>query len=214
MQKIGQFQAYAELTEAKGAVFLHPEGLEDQARKIKMRLLSESAVNLFIEPLTADPETGEVEPVRFLARVEPGMENIEFYYLGSFQLTPVGGNVWLDTYDNTSFDIESLTPESFARVWEREERDPRILEMEMAARYNQRLRDEQLAVDRAEHNARMAELDARIANVSTSKDNADGVPASVRSDAARKVSPVKTEGVRLGDSAAEGGIGGEPQTNA
>lgn len=157
MKKIGQFQAYAELTETDGAVFSHPEGQEDQARKIKMRVLSETPINLFLEPLMADYETGEFEQTRFLARIEPGMEAIEFYYRGDFRLTPVGGNVWLDTYDNTSFDVESLTPESYARLWEREERDPRILEIERAARHNTERFRLQMEADFAAHAQRMEE---------------------------------------------------------
>lgn len=163
MQRIGQLQTYVEIAEGTAPVFRHPAG-SDQSRLIKMRLLAESAVNLYVERIDPDPETGELEPLRFLAHIAPGFEELEFRFLGSFALQLVGGNVWLDTYDNTSFNVESVSPESFARLHEREERDPRQLEMEQIARYNQRLFDQQRAADRAEYEARLIAMEERLAN--------------------------------------------------
>lgn len=155
MIKIGQFQAYEQISETDGAVFIHPDGQQDQARLIKMRVITENGVSLLLEPLSADFESGEIEDARFLARLESGMDTIEFFYRGDFRLTPQGGNIWLDTYDNTGFNVESLSPESFARLWEREERDPRILEIERAARHNQERLRAQMESDFIRHAALM-----------------------------------------------------------
>ncbi len=165
MQKIGMLQAFVQLKETEDATFVHPWGNEDQARLIKMRILAENAVNLYIVPVRYDYETKTVvehhddpEFVHFLAHVEPGLEQLEFYWQGSFCLRLMGGNIWLDTYDNTAFNVESVDPASFARLWEREERDPRILEIERQARHNQMLLQEQMAADRAAFASQMAEL--------------------------------------------------------
>lgn len=166
MQRIGQLQAFAELKEGEDGVFLHPQGQEGQSRLIKMRILAEQAVNLYLININVD-EDGVFEEVdgadpRFLCHVTPGMEEVEFYWLGSFALRSKGGNIWLDTYDNTSFSVESADPVSFARLWEREERDPRILEIERMARHNRLMLEQQMAEDRAQHAARTAELTALI----------------------------------------------------
>lgn len=173
MQKIGMLQAFVELKETEDATFVHPQGNEDQARLIKMRILAERAVNLYIVPVEYQhawyDENGVRQPgrvtahhdepdfVRFLAHVEPGLEQLEFYYRGSFCLRLMGGDIWLDTYDNTAFNVESVDPVSFARMWEREERDPRILEIERQARYNQMRLEEQMRADFAAHAAMLEE---------------------------------------------------------
>lgn len=156
MQKIGMLQAFVQLAETEDATFVHPQGNEDQARLIKMRILAEKPVNLYLIPVVYDYENRKViehhddpDLIQFLTHVEPGMEQIEFYWKGSFCLRLMGGNIWLDTYDNTAFNVESVDDVSFARLWEREERDPRILEMERAARHNQARLREEMAADMA-----------------------------------------------------------------
>lgn len=208
MQKIGQLQAYVEVGETQGATFLHPEGTEEQARLIKMRILSEAAVNLYVEAIDADPETGEVEDLRFLTHVPPGIEQIEFYYKGSFALRLVGGNIWLDTYDNTSFNVEAADPTSFARLIEREERDPRILEIEQAARHNKRLFDEQRSADLAAYEARINAMEERLMkNVSTPSSDAGAAKTSIPA----KSSIVPPTDDKSDAGTAEGGTGGEPK---
>lgn len=177
MQKIGQLQTYVEIPEAQAPVFLHPQG-SDQSRLIKMRILAENSVNLFVERIDADPETGEIEAIRFLAHVAPGMEQLEFYFKGSFALQAVGGSIWLDTYDNTSFNVESVSPESFARLHEREERDPRQLEMEQVARHNRRIFEEQRAADLAEYEARLIAMEERLLKSVTPPSSAPSAPAT------------------------------------
>ncbi|UIB81363.1 hypothetical protein [Flyfo microvirus Tbat2_43] len=175
MQKLGMLQAFAQLAETEDATFVHPQGSEDQARLIKMRILAEKPVNLYLIPVDYDyefvDENGkkgrvtahhdEDEFIQFLTHVEPGMEQLEFYWKGSFCLRLMGGNIWLDTYDNTAFNVESVDDVSFARLWEREERDPRILEMERLARHNSRLLDQQRAEDLRLYEERMAALEAK-----------------------------------------------------
>lgn len=205
MQKIGQLQTYVEIRDGTAPVFLHSAGSE-QSRLIKMRLLAESAVNLFVERIDPDPVTGELEPIRFLAHIAPGFEELEFRFLGSFALQPVGGNVWLDTYDNTAFNVESVSPESFARLHEREERDPRQLEMEQIARYNQRLFDQQRAADRAEYEARLIAMEERLARNVNSPSSATGAPTASPGAQSTSVPPTDDQS---DDTSSEGGNGGQ-----
>lgn len=206
MQKIGQLQSYVRVTEVDGAFFAHPEGQADQSRLIKMRILSEASVNLFVVTDQTDPETGEVfEHIQFLTNVPAGLEQIEFYYLGSFALQPSGGSIWLDTFDNTAFNVESVDPESFARIWEREERDPRILEIERAARHNQERMRAQMEADFAAHAARMEEKYAATVTKAPSPAEpaapslpAPSAPAAPASD---NQSPVTPESGAGGNSA-------------
>lgn len=213
MQKLNMIEAFVELPEGTQATFFHPEGQAEQARLIKMKVNAPAAANLYITPLDkADPVTGELIDGEslFLAHVEPGFDQIEFFYRGSFALATLGGSIWLDTYDNTSFSVEASDFTSYARLWEREERDPRILEIEQIARHNQRLLLEQMAADRAEYEARMRVLDERLANVSTASVVAGGGTASPE--------PVVSSGTPAGDPAAtapvSGATGGEPNAAA
>lgn len=141
MQKLNMIEAFSVLDEGTDATFVHPEGQGDQSRTIKFRINTATAVNLWLTPVEYDYAEGKVtahdqEHQIFLCHVEPGFDEIEFYYRGSFCLTAIGGDVWLDTFDNATFSVEDADPVSFARLVEREERDPRILEMERAARHN------------------------------------------------------------------------------
>lgn len=211
MQKIGQIQKYVQVREDEKPVFYHPEGSDDQSRLIKMRLLSEQSVNLFIEPLDADPDTGEIPEIRFLTSVPAGLEQIEFHYLGSFALLLMGATVWLDTYDNTAFNVESVDAQSFSRLWEREERDPRILEIERAARRNSMLLQQQMEADRAAFREEMAAMRQEAQrNVASSSSAA---PASAGSQQAQSAAPASAGDNNSGVSAA-GTNGGEPEANA
>jgi len=214
MQKLNMIQAFAELPEGMDATFVHPEGQGDQSRLIKMRLNAPQDVNLYITPVEIDYETGEVvqhhgDAARFLAHVSAGFEQIEFFYQGSFCLAALGGSVWLDTADNTAFSVEASDFTSYARLWEREERDPRILEVERMARHNRDALMAQMEADRAEFAAKMEAIEKRVsANVTPAQSN-DGSGAQGGSGGA--VVPTGAPAVDPQvDSAPEGGGSGEP----
>lgn len=216
MQKFNMIQAFARLEAGSDATFQHPQGQADQARLIKMRVNAPQDVNLYITPVTIDEETGEVlehneGEALFLAHVAAGYEQLEFYYHGSFCLAALGGDIWLDTYDNTAFSVEASDYSSYARLWEREERDPRILEIERAARHNQNELLRQMAEDRAAYAAQMSALAERIgANVSAGEASASAGTAGNE--------PKVSAGASAGDKPAEGetpaGTGGEPDAEA
>jgi hypothetical protein len=213
MQKLNMIQAFAELPEGTEALFAHPEGQAEQARLIKMKINAPQATNLYITDQGDPDEDGVIHDgdVRFLAHVAPGFEQLEFYYKGSFTLACVGGNVWLDTYDNTSFSVEASDFTSYARLWEREEEDPRILEIQRIARHNREELQRQMAEDRAAFAAQMRAVEERVAaNVTPAQTPASGgtpspepkVPAS-----APAVDPATA-------TPAPGGTGGEPDAEA
>ncbi len=218
MQKLGMIQAFVELGELEDATFAHPQGNEDQARLIKMRILAEKPVNMYIVPVEYQypsyDENGQYQPgrvtahhegpefVRFLAHVEPGLEQIEFYYRGSFCLRLMGGGIWLDTYDNTAFNIESVDPVSFARMYEREERDPRILEIERAARHNSLMLQQQMEADRAQF---IAMMEAMKNNV-TPAPSASGTATASAGTEGTSVPPADDQEP---DQSASGGTGGQ-----
>lgn len=213
MQKLNMIQAFAELPEGTEALFAHPQGQAEQARLIKMKVNAPQATNLYITDQGDPDENGVIHDgdVRFLAHVAPGFEQIEFYYKGSFTLSVVGGGIWLDTYDNTAFSVEASDFTSYARLWEREERDPRILEIERAARHNQELLLRQMAEDRSAYAAQMRAIEERVtANVASAQAPASGgtpspepkVPAS-----APAVDPATA-------TPAPAGTGGEPDAEA
>lgn len=209
MQKIGQLQSYVEVLETQVPTFLHPVGQEDQSRLIKMRIRAAQATNLYVQPI--DLESGEVGDDIFLAHIEPGLDQIEFYYVGSFGLRLMGGNVWLDTYDNTAFNIESADPTSFARLWEREERDPRILEIERSARHNSMLLQQQMEADRAAFRQEMAAMRQEAQNHVTPAQSP--APAPTGSQQAQSPASAPTGDNRT-PAATAGTNGGEPQANA
>jgi hypothetical protein len=209
MQKLNMIEAYRELPEGENAVFFHPEGQETQSRLIKMRINAPQPVNLWLTPVDRiDPETGEVDEASiFLGHADAGLEQIEFYYRGSFALSALGGAIWLDTVDNTYFSVEASDDTSYARLWEREERDPRILEIEQAARHNQRILMEQMAADRAAFAAQMQALTESVkTNVSTSSAPASGGTAS----AEPVVSTVAPTGDQTATAPVATGAAGEP----
>ncbi|MBT9371786.1 hypothetical protein [Rhizobium sp. CSW-27] len=216
MQKLNMIQAFAELPEGTDATFQHPQGQAEQARLIKMRVNAPQAVNLYITPVQIDEETGEVTSHDeagsiFLAHVAAGFDQIEFFYRGSFCLAALGGSIWLDTSDNTAFSVEASDYSSYARLWEREERDPRILEIERAARHNQEMLLRQMAEDRAAFAAQMAQLAEKVTpNVSASSASGNLGTAGA--------GPQGSTGDGAGDpaidAAASGGDEGEPNADA
>jgi len=206
MQKLNEIQRYKPIADGQSVTFMHPEGQALESRLIKMRLNVPAPVNLYITRLdTVEVATGEIveDELRFLAHVSAGHDQIEFHYRGSFALKAVGGEIWLDTFDSTEWEVPATDFSSYARVWEREERDPRILEIEQAARHNQRLLADQMAADRAERDALMAEMrKLREANVAT----------SATPPAATTASP--TTGVATVGAESDQGTAAAPKTGA
>jgi hypothetical protein len=213
MQKFNMIQAYAELPEGTKALFSHPEGQADQSRLIKMRINAPNACNLYI---TAE-ETGDEDGVlsegetRFLAHVAAGHEQLEFYYKGSFILETVGGSIWLDTYDNTAFSVEASDFTNYARLWEREERDPRILEIERMARHNQENLMRQMKADREAYAAQFAAMAEKVTNnVAPSPAPASGGTPSPE----QQVPSGAPASDPASDAKAEAGTGGKPDAEA
>lgn len=209
MQKLNMIQAFAELPEGTEALFAHPEGQPDQARLIKMKINAPQATNLYITDQGDPDEDGVIHDgeTRFLAHVEPGFEQVEFYYKGSFTLACVGGGIWLDTYDNTSFSVEASDFTSYARLWEREEEDPRILEIQRIARHNREELQRQMAEDRAAYAAQLMAIEERI--------SANVAPAQAPASAGTAIAEPKVpSGAQASDPAATApapaGTGGEP----
>lgn len=212
MQKLDQIQKFVLLSEGEDACFTHPEGQHAQARLIKMRINAPGAVNLYITPVEIDYETGQVKSHDedgqiFLAHVAPGFEQIQFHYEGSFCLNSKGGDIWLDTYDNTLFNIEASDPTSFARLFEREERHPAILEMERMARYNQEALRLQ---NRMEMDAAIAALEKRIGNVSQPSTSAPVGTTSDESNGGTPVPSAPTAGDPKSNPPEAAATGGEP----
>lgn len=213
MQKLNMIQAFAELPEGTEALFAHPEGQAEQSRLIKMKVNAPQATNLYITDQGDPDEDGVIHDgeVRFLAHVPAGFEQIEFYYKGSFTLACVGGGVWLDTSDNTSFSVEASDFTSYARLWEREEEDPRILEIQRIARHNREELQRQMAADREQYAAQLQAINERIsANVAPAQAPASGGTAVEE--------PKVPSGAPAVDPAtpapAPAGSGGEPNESA
>ena len=209
MQKFNMIQAFAELPEGTEALFAHPEGQAEQARLIKMKINAPQATNLYITDHGDPDEDGVIHDgeLRFLAHVAAGFDHIEFYYKGSFTLACVGGGIWLDTYDNTAFSVEASDFTSYARLWEREEEDPRILEIQRIARHNREELQRQMAADREAYAAQLQLIEERI--------SANVAPAQAPASAGTAIAEPKVpSGAPASDSAATApapaGTGGEP----
>lgn len=169
MQKLNMIQAYRHLEETNSVVFVASPDNADQARLVKFRIITEQDVVLQVSdvdytPEIIDPETGEViQPrvvenvrnTRLLTCVTKGFDEVEFYYQGTFALNLLGGDIWLSTFDSAFVDTTPSDFTNYARLWEREERDPRILEIERAARHNQEALKRQMMEDFAAHAAAM-----------------------------------------------------------
>lgn len=213
MQKLDQIQKFVLLSEGEDATFVHPVGQGNQSRLIKMRINAPQACNLFITPVVYDYEADEVrthlaDEQIFLAHIPAGYEQIQFHYDGTFCLNSIGGDIWLDTYDNSTFSVEASDPTSFARLFEREERHPAILEMERMARHNAEAIRRQNAVDME---AAIAALERRMtANVATPATATPVGKTGAESDAGKTVPSSTATGDTKPDASADAGTGGEP----
>jgi len=210
MQRLNMLQGYQRLAEATGAVFQQPVDNADQSRLVKFRIITEQDVVLKVSDCDFDPETGEVgelgEP-RLLTVVKAGFDEVEFNYLGTFQLDFMGATeIWLDTFDNAFVSTEPADLTNYARLWEREERDPRILEIERAARHNQMLLQQQMREDFERHAAAM---EAKYAQSAAPVNGNGGTPS---------VEPKVPASAPAGDPPAEalaaGGASGEQDGGA
>lgn len=215
MQKLNSIQGYARIKEGQGVAFECEDYLANEPRRIKMRINTAVAVDLYVTRLddVFDEQTGElVEDVRLLAHVGPGFEEIEFAYIGNFKVEAVGGDIWLDTLDAAQFVVQATDFESYARVFERQEEDPVLAEIKYMARQNQRLLEQQRQQDRVEREALLAEMQRlREANNVAPTSTVGTAPAA---SPAPVVAPV---GASIGDEAAsavEGGNYGVPDGNA
>ncbi|MBY5568145.1 hypothetical protein HFO55_12980 [Rhizobium leguminosarum] len=175
MQRINMLQGYSRLAAATGAIFIQPVDNADQSRLVKFRIITEQDVVLKVSDCVFDPETGEVSELtntRLLTVVKAGFDEVEFYYLGTFSLDFMGpAEIWLDTFDSAFVSTEATDFTNYARLWEREERDPRILEIERAARHNQTLLQQQMAEDFARY---AASLEAKYAKPAAPVDGSGG----------------------------------------
>ncbi|MDF0663410.1 hypothetical protein PYR67_29240 [Rhizobium sp. BC49] len=195
MQKLNMLQGYQRLAEASGAVFRQPVDNADQSRLVKFRIITEQDVVLKVSDCDFDPETGEVGELtntRLLTVVKAGFDEVEFNYHGTFSLDFMGSpEIWLDTFDNAYVPTEGSDLTNYARLWEREERDPRILEIERAARYNQTLLQQQMQEDFARYAAAM---EAKYAQSAAPADASGGTTST---------QPVVSSGAPAGDPPAE-----------
>lgn len=153
MQRLGQIEIYQSLSEKEIATFSHPPSSEN-ARLVKFRIIAENETALYY----ATGEKPEPEAFQLLTVVPAGFEEVEFYILGTFHLAAKGGEIQLSTFDNSAVYLGPAETESFARLWEREERDPRILEMERIARHNAENLRRKMLEDQAIHEARIREI--------------------------------------------------------
>lgn len=215
MQKLNAIQAYKRLEDGQSVSFTCEEYLADQPRVIKMAVNCDSPVSLYVTDVdpAVDPETGELTyDTRLLAFIKPGPDNLEFAYQGEFTLTASGGDVWIDTYDAGQFVVEKADYESYARVFERDEEDPVLAAIKYQALQNKRLLEAQMAQDRAERMAMMAEMQAlrNAANVAAPA----STPAPAPSVAPAGGAAVGAQNPPAATDAAAGGNGGEPDANA
>ena len=213
MQKLNSLQGFVRVAEDQSVTFTH-SAWQAQARQIKMSVNAPQAINLYVTRLDqTDAETGEIVEghEHFLAHVAAGSENLEFYYQGTFALNAVGGAFWLNTIDSSQFVVEATDDTSFARVWEREEEDPAMLEMKRLARHNQRILDEQRAADRAEREAFLAEIQKlRGSDVVTPPNPGNAADQSAASGS----SAVGASGDQQAPASVAAGGSGEPNAGA
>lgn len=154
MQRLGQLDGYTPLGEKEIVTFRHPESSLENSRLVKLRVIAENETALYYA-VGAKPAP---DAFQLLTVVCVGFDEIEFYVLGDFHLAARGGEILISTFDNSSVYLGPDDTESFARLWEREERDPRILEIERLARHNAEALRLQMAADFAAHEARMREI--------------------------------------------------------
>ncbi|CAH0343311.1 hypothetical protein [Rhizobium sp. CECT 9324] len=215
MQKLNAIQAYKLIGEGESVSFTAEEYLNDQPRTIKMSLNCDSDVSLYVTNMEEqyDPGTGEwASDTRLLAFIKAGSEQLDFAYQGNFLLTPSGGDIWLHTYDAGNFVVEKADHENYARVFEREEEDPVLAAIKYQALQNKRLLDAQMAQDRAERMAMLAEMQAlrEAANVTAPAP----APAPAPAVAPAGVAPVGAPAPAPAIEPAASANGGEPNANA
>ncbi|QIG67588.1 hypothetical protein EVB46_006 [Rhizobium phage RHph_TM32] len=207
MQRLNMLQGYSRLALAASAVFQHPVDNPEQSRLVKLRVITDQDAVLKVSDCDFDPETGEVigavRNTRLLTVVKAGFDEVEFYYRGTFALDFMGPDeIWLDTYDSAFVPTEAADLTNYARLWEREERDPRILEIERAARHNQMVLQAQMQADFA---AYAASLEAKYAQSTAPVAGSGGTTST---------EPVVSASAPAGDPPAEtapsAGTGGEP----
>lgn len=204
MQKIGPITSYNVVEEGKSYRFPVAEG-RDGSRQVKFRTLAYEPVQMWIEP-EDDVETGEVSEPLFLTVPSVGLDEIEFYITGEFTLTVVGGSIRLDTFDNAYQDVGDSNPEeSFARIYERQDSDPRILEIQQMARHNQRRLEEQAANDRANYNAALIKFQQEAQDAINQVKSAAKPVKSSKADAGTGVPPASdSEAAAPADGGADG----------
>lgn len=151
MQRLGMLDGYMPLSEKEIAHFRHPESSAENARLVKFRVIAENDTALYY----AVGDKPKQDGFQLLTVVKAGFEEIEFYILGDFHLAAKGGDLMLSTFDNTVVYLGPEETESFARLWERPEVNPEILEMQRIARHNAELLRAQMAADFAAHEERM-----------------------------------------------------------
>lgn len=151
MQRLGMLDGYKPLSEKEIASFRHPESSAENARLVKIRVIAENDTALYYA-IGDKPKPGDFQ---LLTVVRAGFDEIEFYILGDFHLAAKGGDLMLSTFDNTVVYLGPKETESFARLWERPEVNPEILEMQRIARHNAELLRAQMAADFAAHEERM-----------------------------------------------------------
>ncbi|TLX08083.1 hypothetical protein [Rhizobium sp. MHM7A] len=206
MQRLNMLQAYQRIAEASTTVFQQPVDNAEQSRLVKFRIITEQDVVLKVSDCVFDPVTGEVSDVtntRLLTVVKAGFDEVEFYYLGTFALDFMGAvEIWLETVDSIVVETAAADLTNYARLWEREERDPRILEIERAARYNQMQLQAQMQEDFARYAAAM---EAKYAQSAVTAPASGGTTST---------EPVVSASAPAGDTttatAPAGGTGGEP----
>lgn len=180
MQRLGMLDGYMPLSEKEIAHFRHPESSAENARLVKFRVIAESDTALYY----AMGDKPKPDGFQLLTVVRAGFDEVEFYILGDFHLAAKGGDIMLSTFDNTVVYLGPKETESFARLWERPEVNPEILEMQRIARHNADLLRAQMAADFAAHEQRMRAIrDDRETSSRPTVVDGNGTTADVRTDA-------------------------------
>lgn len=180
MQRLGMLDGYMPLSEKEIAHFRHPESSAENARLVKFRVIAESDTALYY----AMGDKPKPDGFQLLTVVRAGFDEVEFYILGDFHLAAKGGDIMLSTFDNTVVYLGPKEAESFARLWERPEVNPEILEMQRIARHNAELLRAQMAADFAAHEQRMRAIrDDRETSSRPTVVDGNGTTADVRTDA-------------------------------
>lgn len=214
MQKLNSIQAYKLVEEGQAVVFRTEDYLRDQGRVIKMRVNTANDVRLYVtnmEPhVTEDGEL--VEDTRLLAALKPGLDELYFAYHGDFRVEAVGGEIWLDTYDASNFEVQPTDLESYARVLQREEIDPRVAAMQYEIRLAQRQFQLQMERDRMEYEQRIAALEASKAPTNVAPTAT--APATAETGTTAVQPTVGGESANATAGATSGATGGEPNGTA